>query len=285
MKSMKLPIKVEARCPVCAHSSDVRMLDGRIGLYRCTACAHSFSLVPEERQEQYDEGYFLEAHRNWFANPDYRLFDFVYSEVVRLIGQNSCRLLDVGCGRGDFLKYVLMVDPTAKLCGIDLSENTHPNIDFIKGDILLLKIDRRFDAIVSLNTMEHIGAPLVCIHNMKNVLRPGGVLVITTINDSSLIFCLARLLKRVGIASAYNRLYATHNLQYYTVRSLRKLVEDNGFYTIAQIKHNHPLKALDVPSSNVIVGYFYRLTVAVIFGLSVLFRSQILQTITCKIRD
>lgn len=285
MKSMKLPIKVDTRCPICAHSADVRMLDGPIGLYRCGACAHSFSLIPKERQEQYDEGYFLEAHRNWFAHPDYRLFGFVYSEIARLIGRSSFRLLDVGCGKGDFLKYVLSMNPVAKLYGVDLSENSDPNITFIKGDMLQLKIDGMFDAIVSLNTMEHIGDPLLCVHKMKNVLRPGGVLVITTINDASLIFRLARLLKSLGMTSAYNRFYATHNLQYYTVRSLRKLVEDNGFNVITQIKHNHPLRALDVPSSNVIIERCYRLAVTALFGLSVPLGSQILQTIICRRRD
>lgn len=285
MKFMKSRIETGANCPVCAKSCNVEELDRLIGLYRCMECSHSFSIIPKEMQERYDESYFMDAHKNWFANPDIRLFSFVYSEMARLIGHRGLSLLDVGCGKGDFLKHVLMTDASAILYGIDLSENVHPGITFIKGDILKMELDKNFDAVASLNTMEHINDPSLCLGKMKNALRPGGILVITTINDGSLAFILARLLNKISISSAYNRFYATHNLQYYTTRSLRKLVIDGGFDIVAQVKHNHPLKALDVPSSSAFMERIYRLAAAVLFGISTVCGAQILQTIICRKRD
>ena len=118
-------------CPVC-ESRETALIGSRLNIYRCTVCTHEFTSVPKERQEKYSKDYFLEEHKNWFNNPDPRLFDFIYRRLLGLSNPRDIKLLDVGCGDGTFLNYILARGVVTKLYGIDLAENRHPNIRFIK---------------------------------------------------------------------------------------------------------------------------------------------------------
>ena len=74
-------------------------------LLRCVACGHAFS-DPKSAVglEQYNDSYYEIEHRRWFENPHYRLF----AHIASLIPNDGShrRIVDVGCGRGDFLRYL-----------------------------------------------------------------------------------------------------------------------------------------------------------------------------------
>lgn len=271
-------------CPICHNSSKTILKESRLSLYRCNSCLHTFTAIPKEK-EKYNDDYFLKAHKNWFDNPNYRLFDFVYKKLLELLSNEQIQLLDVGCGKGDFLKYIAAKNSTAKLFGIDLTYNQHARIHFIKGDFLKEKIETKFNVICNLAVIEHVDNPHLFVQKLNKLLQFGKFLFITTINSNSLIYRIAGLLNKVGIHTAHDRLYSFHHLQHYTNQSLKTLMQMDGFDVLLQKNHNYPMKAVDVPESNFLIEKMYKLLVWLIFLLSVPFKWGMLQTIVCRKRN
>lgn len=273
---------VKVRCPVCQNSKTAVLTDIHIGLYECKDCSHYFTKVPYEKREQYRDDYFLDTHKNWFNNPDYSFYNSIYVAMLELVGRKCFRLIDMGCGKGDFLKYLRKINPDIELYGIDLIDNQHAGINFIKGDILDDLVEDKFDVIVSLAVIEHIDNPNLFIEKIKKLLLPQGVMFINTLNNNSLLYKIARFLDKIGVHSAYNRLYSYHHLDHYTNRSLRILMELNGFEVIKQRNHNYPLSAVDVPEGCFIKKRIHLFAVGVIFYMSSLFGNGMLQTVVCR---
>ena len=71
------------------------------------------------------------------------------------------RLLDVGCGEGDFLRHIAKKDPSAKLSGIDIAFNEHNRINFMKGDFQETQIEGKFNVICAMAVPEHMERPLL----------------------------------------------------------------------------------------------------------------------------
>ncbi|MFC1576469.1 methyltransferase domain-containing protein [Candidatus Omnitrophota bacterium] len=114
---------MKVKCSVCNSDEKVILEDKPLSLYRCGACRHVFKDLPEKFEETYDEDYYLDEHKNWFANPDYPLFDFIEKEISKIKKPGPTKVLDVGCGKGDFLKYLKDKNPALELYGIDLTSN------------------------------------------------------------------------------------------------------------------------------------------------------------------
>jgi 2-polyprenyl-3-methyl-5-hydroxy-6-metoxy-1,4-benzoquinol methylase len=100
------------------------------------------------------------------------------------------KLLDVGCGDGQLLKTAQKEgwDPM----GIDLSEPAirlcrKASLPASKTDFFDEVLDpQRFDAIVMSELLEHVPAPQRFLKRAEELLRPGGVLYLTTPNFGSL---------------------------------------------------------------------------------------------------
>lgn len=275
----------KAECPICLSGNKTILMENRLNIYRCDSCRHTFTDVSKEKQEKYNNDYFLKMHSAWFNNPNYRIFDFIYKELLRLSGKEQLRLFDIGCGKGDFLKYISAKDSTAKLFGIDLVYNQHPGIHFIKGsfyDLEAKKFETKFNVICSLVVIEHIDNPHLFMQKVNSLLEFNGLLCIMTMNNNSLMYRIARLLNKVGIHTPHDRLYSLHHLQHFTNQSLKKLVEMNGFDILLRKNHNYSMESVDVPESSFLIEKMYKSLVWLIFLLSSAFGCGTLQTIVCK---
>ncbi len=269
------------KCSICYRQTG-RQIDRQNNLHMCLSCSHTFKNIPNEKQERYLEDYFIENHKNWFSYPNYRLFKFIYKEIANHIGNRRLNLLDIGCGKGDFLRYLKETDSNVELYGIDLAQNQCPGIHFISGDIYNTSLKMKFDVVCALGVIEHVDSPHLFVQKIKNFLLPGGLVFIMTIDNESLIFKTARFLKKIGISSAYDRLYDTHHLQFFTKRSLKTLMELNDFETIFAKNHNYPLRAVDLPKTTLLMKKLYLCAVGLIFILSSVFGNGILQTVMYK---
>lgn len=265
------------KCSVCRDDRKVTLEDAPLGLYRCASCPHVFKEIPPESRERYREDYFSEAHKNWFNNPDYRLFGMIGRGILKLKGPARLKVLDIGCGRGDLLKYLKGANPALELHGIDFARNRHPGINFIEGDIMEREIPEKFDVICNIAAIEHIGSPHALVGKMKKLLSPDGVLFVITDNDAGMIYSAARLLKRMGIGAPYDRLYSAHHLHCFSPDSLKRLFEMNGFELITRKNHNHPVEAIDYPRAGPVTMALFRIAARMIFFLSTMFGCGILQ--------
>jgi SAM-dependent methyltransferase len=95
-------------------------------------------------------------------------------------------VLDAGCGHRSPLRPFR--SRITRLVGVDLHKPTEPLDyldDFIVVDLCMpdaLDLDERFDLILSNFTVEHLADPDLAFANMHRWVRPGGTVVITTVN-------------------------------------------------------------------------------------------------------
>jgi len=269
--------KINMPCPIC--KTDTCISDTKMYLYSCKSCHHTFTKLPAGMQETYEGEYFEEDHKNWFENPNFQLFKNIEAELGKY---RDINLLDVGCGKGDFLLWLHDRHPEWNLTGIDLAPNKHDTIKFITGDIFNVTFNKKFNVITSFMMVEHLDEIMPFIKNMRTLLEKDGIFIVNTFNTDSMIFRLAGMLKSIGIRTAFDRLYAHHHLQHYSNKSIRKIMTLGGFEIPKHKHHNYPLKAVDVPKSSKLIEILYKGAVGTIFLLSAPFGMGIEHTLICK---
>ena len=110
--------------------------------------------------------------------------EFKAHEVVRLLGPDCKTVLDVGCGIGTFSEKISKAgyDVTATdLENTSKKRSSKGGWKFVQSDILAPAefSGKRFDAIVALDVLEHIGPDSKALSKMLSLLKPGGTLVLT----------------------------------------------------------------------------------------------------------
>ena len=265
-------------CGVCGARAAFMARHPEADLYRCAACTHCFSDPASVEAEPYNPDYFEAHHRRWFAHPNIALF----SRIAAAVPERAA-VLDVGCGRGDFLRYLRRMRPDLRLSGIDLSPNARTDgIRFYQGDFLTTAVDGPYDAVVSLAVIEHIADVRRFVERLKDLTRPGGSVTVMTLNESSLLYGLARAGRRLGVPLAFDRLYSRHHLHHFTRESLRTLFEREQLHVVSDFTHNAPLAAIDIPATNAVVDPVLRSGMWVLCKLGTATGRAYLQTLTCR---
>jgi SAM-dependent methyltransferase len=110
------------------------------------------------------------------------------SEIVRRVGALApgATVADIGCSTGFLLEDVLEAHSRVNAIGIDLIAagliKTHrrlPEVRLLQADACAVPIlDRRVDAIVSANLLEHVPDDIQALKEFRRILRPGGRAVI-----------------------------------------------------------------------------------------------------------
>lgn len=110
------------------------------------------------------------------------------------------RIADIGCGGG------LISEPLARLgadvTGIDPSPETisaarsHASLDdlrinYINGTVEdLIAAEQRFDGVLTLEVVEHVPDLAAFLRSCAQILKPGGLLVLSTLNRTAKSFAL-----------------------------------------------------------------------------------------------
>jgi len=108
------------------------------------------------------------------------------------------RLLDFGCGTGDFIE--LVKDRFKEIVGIDISYyaikfcrrkfRNSKNVTIVQGSYENLEKFGHFDCVTALDVLEHLEYPysLAVVKKFFSITKPGGRLIITTPNWYDKIF-------------------------------------------------------------------------------------------------
>lgn len=101
------------------------------------------------------------------------------------------RILDIGCGRGEFLSF--LKERGWEAIGLELNEETswHARnvfgLDIRTGSLVNAQFeDIYFDVITLWHVLEHLPDPVQTIKDCRRILKPGGLLVIAAPNFDSL---------------------------------------------------------------------------------------------------
>lgn len=99
------------------------------------------------------------------------------------------RILDVGCGDGTVLEWAAELGWSVIGIEIDLAAVARvrsKGLKVVEGTYeKLSEIREQFDCVLCLHVIEHVHNPIDLLERLKNVLKPGGVLIISTPNSSS----------------------------------------------------------------------------------------------------
>ena len=147
------------------------------------------------------------------------------------------RLLDVGCGEGRFAAAVL--DVGAQVVGIDVAEEPlrrareeRPELDLrvVPAEGSWPLQDASFDAVWAGETIEHVADTAGWLSEIRRVLRPGGLLLLSTPAHSPLTL-LGLALSRRAFAAHFDP--RSDHLRFYSRGSLAELLGEFGFAEIA----------------------------------------------------
>lgn len=129
----------------------------------------------------------LEKVITWLRTRRAALVERFASKVPRSSGS---AILDVGCGRADFLS--MMASKGWKTTGLELdrraiSRAKKKGMDLRVGDLVSTHFpDGQFDAVTFYHVFEHVRDPIGTLKECARILKPGGLLLIAVPNTASL---------------------------------------------------------------------------------------------------
>jgi hypothetical protein len=84
------------------------------------------------------------------------------------------------------------------------------------------------------------------MEKLREILVPEGLAIIYTINENSLIYTIAKIMRKIGIDFAAKQLFDPHHINHLNKRSLNRLAKNHGFDVTSLQTLNYPLKSTDV---------------------------------------
>lgn len=152
--------------------------------------------------------------------------DALRSDRYHFQGVRPGRLLDIGCGNGDFIGFMATVGWQAH--GIDFdpgaiaAASRHCGVTTSLGDIFEQGFgEGAFDAILMSNVIEHLPNPQQTLNECFRVLAPGGRMVVLTPNVESWGHKL--------FGPDWRGLEPPRHLYLFSPKSLRKMAINAGF--------------------------------------------------------
>lgn len=163
----------------------------------------------------------------WLEQTEYEDAHFIFSKYL-----TSGKLLDVGCGTGEFLSY--MKDKGYNVVGIEPSKIAYEKAKIKKIEVynyglneFLLKSEI-FDIINMTNVLEHIPNPLETIKMCKNLLKKGGIIRIKVPNDFNEL--QEKVVKNLNKDKWW--IAIPDHVNYFDFKSITKLLKYEGFKII-----------------------------------------------------
>jgi SAM-dependent methyltransferase len=149
----------------------------------------------------------------------------------------AARILDVGCGAGDFVaslaapgRQLYGVEPDAKARevasgkGVTVAEGT--------AEAMPPEISAQtFDLVLMTHVLEHCADPGRALRNVRAVLAPGGGFYCEVPNCAALHFQTYEEISEM--------LDVPRHVHFFTPTSLRRLMEDAGLKVVAEVHHGH----------------------------------------------
>ena len=200
---------------------------------RCDDCGLMF-LNPQPSDEElariYGADYFLGSHTEKSAQAVREMKQatarLYLSEIFRYCGPGGGRLLEIGCGDGDFLVtaqaagwHVTGMDYSAAACEKARQRLTHGEV--LCGELQPGRFEtEQFDLCVLSDVIEHVRSPLDFLKEIHRLLKPGGTLFIATPSIGS---WSARLLRQKWME------FKAEHLTYFDPQTLQTALFKSGY--------------------------------------------------------
>ena len=193
-------------CPICGGKSHKKHVEGKdhnvsgevFTIAECVSCGFRFTNPrPKEKNiyKYYQSKNYIShsSTKKGLINKIYHLVrSFQFYNKKKIIQQNTKiekgNILDIGCGTGDFLKY--MISSGWDVTGIETDEGARLVAEKklgkkIKEKLTLLKKENKYDVITMWHVLEHVYNVEEYLKQANALLKKGGVLIIGVPNCES----------------------------------------------------------------------------------------------------
>lgn len=229
-------------CPNCGSSNRVtKFIEPPFQIVKCSICALVYLGNPPDEKAIYERYYESSEpdSRKYRANSDdpslaeLHALNIQRATHIKSIKPSGC-LLDVGCGRGNFLATAR--EHGFDVHGIDISDRAvayarkefNLNVDVATLDDLARK-DNRYDIIALWHVLEHFVDPFKHLLQVRSLLNDGGICVIEVPNLNSLKFRTARNKWEGGNHPLYHRTF-------FSTGTLRHALVKTGFSEVRRLR-------------------------------------------------
>lgn len=263
-------------CPSCGAAGRRLLEVFDAPMYQCGACKLLFpfpypskaEMVRRHQSEEYAAHPYFAAGEE-LAEGDGLEFHHTTLRMLRQHVPPGGRLLDVGAGTGDFLRLaareysVAAVEPSPFLAARIRERLSCP---VFVGAFEDYRPTEPVDAVVMMDIIEHAADPREFLGHARNLLKPGGVLFVCTVDSRSLLYRLSPLVWRAAVLSrkaqyVLRRIYCYQHNWYFNRRVLRQTVEEAGFTPLVHEGYEFPLSRL-------------RESPVIVFGLRAIYAAQ-----------
>ncbi|MFA5287048.1 MAG: methyltransferase domain-containing protein [Candidatus Omnitrophota bacterium] len=193
-------------------------------IVKCQGCGF-IQLMPKP-----DTGLLLELYGNMQDNLYLSEEEGRRRTAVSLLNKLSSykakgRLLDIGCSAGIFLNEARKIG--WEVCGVELSSwaiqyaREKFKLEIFKGELKEARFpDTYFDLVAMADSIEHLSDPSGCLNEIKRILKPDGIIYISTPDIGS-------MLARVAGKSWWGVKHS--HLTYFDRNSISKILNGAGF--------------------------------------------------------
>lgn len=217
----------KVRCNLCNSSyGSLRYIKNR---FRIVKCKCGLVYVNPRKEIKYDKGYFSRkgsVYEDYLKERNLKKKNFrrLIEDIKKF---RKGKLLDVGCGTGEFLEVAKENRYDVK--GVEISEfaagycsGKHLCVDI--GDFGGVKINEKFDVVTMFDFIEHSKDPFRDLRKVNEILNENGLLVIITGNINS---WFAKLMGR-----KWNFLNPEEHLYYFSEKTLSGMLNKAGFRVV-----------------------------------------------------
>ncbi len=230
-------LETNAICPVCGGRFKflytIERLNPPLQIVVCPGCGlQRQNDIPSDPAHLYDENYYTGDTGYTYRDERKKIeFDnYVWKARLNKIAEfvpPPADFLDIGCAFGGFLQAA--GDAGYRAQGLDISqyavdECRKRGLDVRKGQIApgVFK-NSSLDVVTMVEVFEHLTDPESAMTALRDIIRPGGLLLIQTANFSGL---------QAAFAGADYNYYLAGHFYYYSTVNLRLLFKKFGFSRI-----------------------------------------------------
>jgi len=246
-------------CPLCRNPSQKAMLKLlRTEVYHCVCGmeyidpsldAASMSEIYRSSEALKEINPALETYYEYELKPGCRTWRD-YETALRRAQKYAPgrRLMEVGCGGGEFLKFARNLG--WQVSGLDsapenIEKVRRAGMGGICSSFLEYTGDEKFDVVVQWDLIEHPQDPAAFVRKSHDMLVPGGLLLFATPCYPNLLSEIAKLFYALTggrLKTPAEKMYFLEHTTYFGPQTLKKLVVDNVFETAQVWKTETDLK-------------------------------------------
>jgi 2-polyprenyl-3-methyl-5-hydroxy-6-metoxy-1,4-benzoquinol methylase len=175
----------------------------------------------------------IQSHQTYFEKYQWASLDFRQEKLIHLLQKYVSipkgKVLDIGCWNGSFLT---LLSPVWEKWGIDIERHHElpAEVHFLRADVEkdLPITENQFDLVFAGEIIEHLLATRLFLERCQRVLKPGGLLILTTPNLS----CWLNLWRWYSLGQPNNVSSdegQDGHVRYLAPNTLRKFLSRTGF--------------------------------------------------------